>query len=31
MSYLRATQLRLGFILNFKASRLKDGIRRVVL
>lgn len=31
MSYLKATGLRLGFILNFNVSRLKDGIRRMVL
>ncbi len=31
MSYLKATGLRLGFILNFNVPRLKEGIRRVVL
>ena len=31
MSYLKATGLRLGFILNFNVTRFKDGIRRVVL
>ena len=31
MSYLKATGLRLGFILNFNVPHFKDGIRRVVL
>lgn len=31
MSYLKATGLRLGFILNFNVLRLKEGIRLVVL
>ena len=31
MSYLKATGLRLGFILNFNTRRLKDGIRRIVI
>jgi GxxExxY protein len=30
LSYLRATGLELALILNFNASVLKDGIRRVV-
>jgi GxxExxY protein len=31
MSYLKATGLRLGFIINFRVPHLKDGIQRVVL
>jgi GxxExxY protein len=31
MSYLKATGLRLGLILNFKVPRFKNGIQRVVL
>lgn len=31
VSYLRATRLRLGFVMNFNVSALKQGIRRVVL
>ncbi len=31
MSYLKATGLRLGFVLNFNVVHLKEGIRRVVL
>jgi GxxExxY protein len=31
MSYLKATGLRLGFIINFNVPRLKDGIQRVVM
>ncbi len=31
MSYLKATNLRLGLLLNFKVLLLKDGIKRVVL
>ncbi len=31
MSYLKATGLRLGFIINFNVPHLKGGIRRVVL
>jgi GxxExxY protein len=30
LSYLRATNLELGLILNFHASVLREGIRRVV-
>jgi GxxExxY protein len=30
LSYLRATDLELGLILNFNAAVLKEGIRRVV-
>lgn len=31
MSYLKATGLRLGFVINFNVPHLKEGIRRVVL
>lgn len=31
MSYLKATSLRLGFILNFNVPHFKEGIRRIVL
>lgn len=31
LSYLKATDLRLGFIINFKARLLKHGIKRMVL
>lgn len=31
MSYLKATGLRLGFVINFNVPHLKDGTRRVVL
>lgn len=31
ISYLKATNLRLGLLINFKALRLKEGIKRVVL
>ncbi len=30
ISYLKATGLRLGFLLNFKVQVLKDGIKRVI-
>lgn len=30
LSYLRATKLELGLILNFRAAVLREGIRRVV-
>ena len=30
LSYLKATDLRLGLLINFGAARLKDGIKRVV-
>ena len=30
ISYLKATELRLGLIINFNVLRLRDGIRRVV-
>ncbi len=31
MSYLKATGLRLGYVINFNTPHLKEGIRRVVL
>ncbi|RME34914.1 MAG: GxxExxY protein [Thermoflexia bacterium] len=31
ISYLRATGLRFGFLINFNVAHLKDGIRRIVL
>ena len=31
LSYLRATGLRLGYVMNFNSEVLKDGTRRVVL
>jgi len=31
MSYLKATGLRLGFLINFNVPHLRDGIRRIVL
>lgn len=31
LSYLRATGLRLGFLINFNVAHLKEGIRRIVL
>ena len=30
LSYLKATGLRLGFLINFKGLVLKDGIKRLV-
>jgi GxxExxY protein len=30
LSYLKATGLRLGLLLNFKVSLMKDGIKRLV-
>ena len=30
LSYLRVGDFRLGFLLNFHAARMKDGIKRVV-
>lgn len=30
LSYLRATNLRLGLLLNFKAAVLKDGLERII-
>lgn len=31
LSYLRTTGLRLGLLLNFNGSTLRDGIRRIIL
>ncbi len=31
ISYLKATKLELGLLINFNAEVLKDGIRRVIL
>jgi len=31
ISYLKATGLRLGLLINFKIQKVKDGIKRVVL
>ena len=31
LSYLKATDLRLGLLINFKTQLLKDGLKRVVL
>ena len=31
VSYLRATQLRVGLLMNFNSLYLKDGLRRIVL
>ncbi len=31
LSYLKATNLRLGFIINFNVKLLKNGIKRMVL
>jgi len=31
ISYLKATGLQLGFLINFNTEVLKDGIRRIVL
>ena len=31
LSYLKATGLRLGYVINFNSEVLKDGTRRVVL
>lgn len=31
ISYLRATQLQAGLLINFNVNRLKDGVRRVVV
>lgn len=30
LSYLKATKLRLGLLINFKTQMLKDGIKRMV-
>jgi GxxExxY protein len=31
LSYLKATGLRLGLLINFRVPLLKDGLRRIVL
>jgi GxxExxY protein len=31
LSYLKATRLRLGLLINFNVPALKDGVRRMVL
>jgi len=31
LTYLRFSQVRLGFLINFNTLRLKDGFRRLVL
>ena len=31
MSYLKATGLRLGFVVNFNVRHLRDGVRRIVV
>jgi hypothetical protein len=31
VSYLRATRLRVGLLVNFNSLYLKDGLRRIVL
>lgn len=31
LSYLRATQLRIGLLVNFNTDRLKGSIRRIIL
>jgi GxxExxY protein len=31
VTYLRLTKLRVGLLLNFNASKLVDGLKRVVL
>ena len=31
LSYLRATQLRIGLLVNFNTDRLKGNIRRIIL
>jgi GxxExxY protein len=31
LTYLRFSQVRLGFLINFNSVRLKDGFRRLVL
>ncbi|ADL02630.1 GxxExxY protein [Brevundimonas subvibrioides] len=31
LTYLKFSSLRLGYLVNFNVSRLKDGLRRVVL
>ena len=31
LTYLRFSQVRLGYLINFNTTRLKDGFRRLVL
>ena len=31
LTYLRFSQVRLGYLINFSNNRLKDGFRRLVL
>ncbi len=31
MTYLRLSNVRLGFLINFNIPHLKDGIRRMVV
>lgn len=31
LTYLRFSQVRLGYLINFNTPRLKDGFRRLVL
>ena len=31
LTYLRFSQIRLGYLINFNTPRLKDGFRRLVL
>ena len=31
LTYLRFSQLRLGYLINFNTARLRDGFRRLVL
>ena len=31
LTYLRFSQIRLGYLINFNTSRLRDGFRRLVL
>jgi GxxExxY protein len=31
LTYLKLTQLRLGILINFNVSKIKDGIKRIIL
>ena len=31
LTYLRMSQIRIGFLINFRATRLKDGLRRFIV
>ncbi len=31
LSYLRLTNLRLGFLINFNVPRIKQGIKRIII